>query len=162
MKLENEEGQAMVEFAIAFPLLLIFILGILQIGLIINACSIVNYAAFCACRAGIVHNANDSQMKLAASIACTPIAGNLAISFLKTSIKKELIETGTTIPVTVLKVTVTHRYKLIFPVVNKIFSLIWNRGQVPHELFRGRVPIKWVEASPSIPVKATCAMRMEK
>ncbi len=153
---KKEEGQALVEFAIAFPLLLLFILGILQISFIINAYSIVNYAAFSACRCGIVHNANDQQMKLAASISCSPIAGGPALSYLKTSVKKELIESRGTIPATVLKVTVTHRYRLIFPIVDRIFSLMWlSRGDMQSGLYS-------LSGAVHIPVKATCVMRMER
>jgi len=157
MKLKKtEKGQAVVEFAIAFPLLLLFILGILQISLIIHAYSTVNYAAFYACRSGIVHNANDNYIKLAASTACIPISGNIVLSYLKTSVKKEIFKTGTTAQATVLKVTVTHQYKLIFPVVDRIFSLIWIRkGDVQTGLY-------FLTGTPHIPVKATCVMRVEQ
>ena len=147
MRLLKERGQAMVEFAIVMPVLLIFILGIAQFALIINAYSIVNYAAFCACRSGVVYNADDSKMKMAASIVCTPISGNAINSFLKTSVNKELIQKKGTIPVNNLKVTVINYYKLVFPVVGKLFNIFWGGIKI--------------NGSVHIPIKATCIMRME-
>ena len=139
-----QKGQALVETAIAFPLLLLFIMGIAQFGLIINAYSVVNYAAFCACRSGIVHNADDIQMRLSASTACAPIAGNLAIALISTSVEKDLMIRQGTIPLTELKVTVTHYYKLQFPLVGKLFSFFWGGLGIQR-----------------IPVRASCVMRME-
>jgi Flp pilus assembly protein TadG len=145
--MNNDKGQALIEFAIVLPVLLIFILGIAQFALIMNAYSIVNYAAFSACRSGIVNNADDGKMKIAASIVCSPISGNTINSFLKTSVNKELIQKKGTIPVNDLKVTVTHYYKLAFPVVGKLFNIFWGGINI--------------NGSVHIPIKATCVMRIE-
>ena len=139
-----QKGQALVETAIAFPLLLLFIMGIAQFALILDAYSVVNYAAFCACRSGIVHNADDTQMKMSASTACAPIAGGMAPALIRTTVSKELMARQGTIPLTYLKVTVTHYFKLQFPLTGRLFSF-----------FLGGM------GSQYIPVKATCVMRME-
>lgn len=67
----GENGAAMVEFALVFPVqLLVFLLG-LQLCLIIVGKQVVNYAAFCAARAEAV----DEDSEKAAKFACTPIGG---------------------------------------------------------------------------------------
>jgi hypothetical protein len=54
VKDDQESGASVVEFMLAFPLLLALILTILQIALIIQAKIVVNYAAFCSVRTAIV------------------------------------------------------------------------------------------------------------
>jgi len=147
MKYRKTKGQVVVEIAITFPVLLLFIMGIAQFALLLNAYSIVNYASYCACRSGVVHNANDNQIKLAASIACSPLAGNPAFSFIKTAVKKEIEVRPGTIPLRNLKVTVTHYYRLQFPLVGRLFSLFTQATEIM--------------GSPHIPIKAVCIMRME-
>lgn len=50
----GEDGQAMVEFAISFPILLILVLSIIQIAIMANTSAMVNYAAFCGARSAAV------------------------------------------------------------------------------------------------------------
>ncbi len=77
----RQDGQTLVEFAIAFPIQLMVVLGIIQLSLIFVAKQIVNYAAFSAARAELVkdddvNNADrDRNAYKAASIICTAIAG---------------------------------------------------------------------------------------
>lgn len=69
---ENETGAAIAETAITIMTFLLVILGIMQVTLVINAKFLVNYAAYCAARAGIVHNGDLKEMKRAAAMALTP------------------------------------------------------------------------------------------
>lgn len=69
----NETGAAIAETAITIPTFLIVILGIIQLTLVINAKLLVNYAAYCAARAGIVHNGDLNKMNQAAAVALTPL-----------------------------------------------------------------------------------------
>lgn len=55
-------GQAMVEFLIVIPLLLLILLGTLQFALIYQAKITLNYAAFEAARAGSLNNAREYAM----------------------------------------------------------------------------------------------------
>jgi Flp pilus assembly protein TadG len=48
------EGQAMIEFALAFPLQLFLTFGIMQLILIYVSTLLVNFAAYRACRAAVV------------------------------------------------------------------------------------------------------------
>ena len=79
---KKESGQAMVEFAIVFPVLFFFFLTIIQMGLLYTAKQIVNYAAFYAARSAIVMipekdidtGTKREMIERAASIACIPIS----------------------------------------------------------------------------------------
>jgi len=51
---EDEDGQALTEFILTFPLLLFITLCIMQLSLLYTARLVVNYAAFSACRAAAV------------------------------------------------------------------------------------------------------------
>lgn len=50
----GDDGQAMVEFAITFPILLLLVLSIIQIAIMANTSAMVNYAAFCGARSAAV------------------------------------------------------------------------------------------------------------
>ncbi len=65
----------MVETVLIFPLLLLLIMGIIQMALMCNAKAVVNYAAFCAARAGAVEGGDRTEnIRVAAQIACSPIS----------------------------------------------------------------------------------------
>jgi hypothetical protein len=70
----EERGQAMVEFAVVFPLQLLITLLVIQISLIMVGKQVVNYAAFCAARAELVGESPED----AAVTVCTPISGTVA------------------------------------------------------------------------------------
>ena len=85
----DDDGQTMVEFAIAFPVQLFLMLGIMQLAMIFVAKQIVNYAAFSAARSELVKDdlveidgedaANQAPAKAAAFI-CSGISGPTAKS----------------------------------------------------------------------------------
>ena len=55
----RQRGQAMVEYVIILPTLLLIILGAIQLALIFQAKATLNYAAFLAARQGALHNGNN-------------------------------------------------------------------------------------------------------
>jgi len=69
----SEKGAAAAEAAITIMTFLIVILGIIQITLAINAKLLLNYAAYCAARAGIVHNGDQATMERAVAVAMAPL-----------------------------------------------------------------------------------------
>lgn len=76
-----EQGAAVVETAFSILAFLILILGLIQATLVIHAKYLVNYAAYSAARAGIVHNGDLEKMKQAASLALTPLyAGSVNLA----------------------------------------------------------------------------------
>ncbi len=75
-KIKRCSGQAMVEFIIILPVMLLLVLGILQFAFIYKAKITLNYAAFEAARAGAVNNARQFAMQNAMARALAPIYTN--------------------------------------------------------------------------------------
>lgn len=69
-----ECGQAMVEFILAFPFVLITVLAIVQVSLLAMAKLFVEYAAFNAARAAIVQPDNMDDISESAKLSMTPIS----------------------------------------------------------------------------------------
>jgi hypothetical protein len=76
-------GQAMVEFLILFPTLLLLILGAFQFALIYQAKQTLNYATFMAARQGALKNGRMTPIKDALASGMTPLF----------NIKPELLDT---------------------------------------------------------------------
>ena len=66
----------MTEFAIAFPVLLLLVLAIIQLALLYNAKQIVTYAAFTAARSAAVYPNQRFMAEYAARLACVPISAS--------------------------------------------------------------------------------------
>lgn len=66
---KGEGGQAIAEFTIIAITLLFVILGVIQLALVLNAYSMVRYAAYNAARAAIVHSGNEDKMLEAARLS---------------------------------------------------------------------------------------------
>lgn len=84
----NLKGQALVESVIIIPVLIFFLLCIIQIGILFNTYYIVNYASFCGARSAVVHTqmpdnpkayAYKSAMIVLASLKQKEIAGTRVI-----------------------------------------------------------------------------------
>jgi hypothetical protein len=67
-----QRGQALVEAAIVMPLMVFLILAVIQLVMMQHAKIMTEYAAFSACRAGIVWNADPGVMQSAAIISLMP------------------------------------------------------------------------------------------
>ncbi len=65
----NDSGQAIVEFVLIAITFLFVILGVIQLALVLNAYSLVRYAAYNAARAAIVHSADSDKMLEAARLS---------------------------------------------------------------------------------------------
>jgi Flp pilus assembly protein TadG len=66
-------AQAMVEFLIVLPVMLLLVMGILQFAFIYQAKTTLNYAAFQTARAGSLHNADMGAMQIAFSSNMAPL-----------------------------------------------------------------------------------------
>ena len=77
---KDENGQAMVEFVVVFPVVFLLCLVIMQTFLLLTARQVVNYAAYCATRSAIVffpesgNTIAKKKAKRAAAIACWSIS----------------------------------------------------------------------------------------
>lgn len=67
------KGQAMVEFLIVLPVMLMLVMGILQFALIYQAKITLNYAAFQTARAGSINHASIDNMQLAFASNMAPM-----------------------------------------------------------------------------------------
>jgi hypothetical protein len=65
----DQNGQSLVEFLIASITFFFALLGVLQLAFVLNAHSLVRYAAFNAARAAIVHGADRAKMQEAARLS---------------------------------------------------------------------------------------------
>ena len=71
--LRRSSGQAIVEYIIIFPLLLILTMGAIQIALIYQAKFTLNYATFMGARQGALKNANLNAIKDGVAAGLTPL-----------------------------------------------------------------------------------------
>jgi hypothetical protein len=69
----QRRGQALVEFIIIYPTLLLLVLGAFQFALIYQAKSTLNYATFMAARQGALKNGKTTPMKDALAAGMTPL-----------------------------------------------------------------------------------------
>jgi Flp pilus assembly protein TadG len=69
----SSSGQAIVEYIIIFPILIILIMGAIQIALIYQAKFTLNYATFMGARQGALKNANLNSIKDGVAAGMTPL-----------------------------------------------------------------------------------------
>ena len=183
--LRKNSGQSLTEFVILFPIIMYFTLILIQTALIYNAYQIVNYAAYCSARAGIVHECSMQKMKKAASMAAVPIAGGKLPStlsarcpeinlpqiqgvinsddvelytkkFLRAYLKTEVeLKDRTDDEITVM---VKHHFQLIVPGVGVLFVPILKIWDMPLSREARKSTNKF--GAPHLPVKATCTLPM--
>ena len=135
MKLHNERGQVVVEYAIVFPIQLLITLAIIQLAEVFVAKQVVSYAAFCGARAQIVGE-NPTEA------ACLPLAAVAGVTGAESEPNitlpgwGELRGSGAARLKTVVEILnetigsqavvrcdVTHSYELSVPFGNHIASL---------------------------------------
>jgi len=77
--LRDTEGQALLETLVALPVLLFFVLVVMEFSMLYNARQLANYAAFSAARTVSVNGINSTtQAHLAAAMAMSPIVPAIA------------------------------------------------------------------------------------
>lgn len=91
--IRRQRGQAMVETALVMPLHIFIILGVIQVGLINNARSMVKYAAYKAARVGSQTSMNVRAMRAAATSALVAVASEPDMS-LKGRTKRTKLSNG--------------------------------------------------------------------
>lgn len=77
--LSDNEGQALLETVVALPVLLFFVLVVMELSMLYNARQLANYAAFSAARTASVHGLEAAaQTHLAAAMAMSSIVPAIA------------------------------------------------------------------------------------
>lgn len=66
----NESGQAMIEFTLVFPVILLLIMGIIEFSALSNAHQLIQYAAFNAARSAVV----GGEKQFATAVSCIAIS----------------------------------------------------------------------------------------
>ena len=89
-------GQAMVEFIIVIPVLILLVFGTVQIGLIYSAKTTLNYATFQAARLGAVNNATYSSLRRGLIRGMAPLyTSNTSLDTVRTDIDAGINSLGT-------------------------------------------------------------------
>jgi hypothetical protein len=86
----RQDGATLAEFVVVIPFALLFVLAIIQLGLMYSAKQIVNEGAFLAARAGSVQNADPQSMQDAMMKALIPLYQNSTESDDATRLKNAL------------------------------------------------------------------------
>ncbi len=73
---KGQSGQAAVETALIMPMMVFFVLGLIQLTMMQQAKLMTEYAAYQAARAGVVWNGNNERMHDAAIVALLPTMGH--------------------------------------------------------------------------------------
>ncbi len=113
-KLKNQKGQALVEFTIVLPILMLLIMGIFQFGMMLNAYITIGNAAREGARAGIIGSSDAEIQNLIISTSPSLEPENLAASIIPSETNR--ISGGT------LTVNVTYNYKLTVPIISSLFN----------------------------------------
>ena len=112
--LKNQKGQALVEFAIILPILLMLVMGILQFGMMLNSYLTIENASREGARAGIVGSSDVEIKNLIISTSPSLDPKNLIVSITPTEANRKSGDT--------LIVKVTYNYNLIVPIISSLFN----------------------------------------
>lgn len=94
--ISSNHGQAMIEFIIVIPVLILLIFGTIQIGLIYSAKTTLNYATFQAARLGAVNNATYSSIRRGLIRGMAPLyTSNSSLTTVRTDIDAGINSLGT-------------------------------------------------------------------
>lgn len=116
--LKNQKGQALVEFAIVLPILLMLVMGIIQFGMMLNSYLAIENASREGARAGIV-GSTDAEIEsliIASSPSLDP--ADLTVTLTPSEANRSSGDT--------LTVTVTYNYKFTIPIISNLF----NNGKI--------------------------------
>lgn len=112
--LKNQKGQALVEFAIVLPILLMLVMGIIQFGMMLNSYLAIENASREGARAGIVGSADTEIESLIIASSPSLDPAYLTVSLTPSEANRRSGDT--------LTVTVTYNYKFTIPIISSIFN----------------------------------------
>ena len=148
---KDQNGQAMVEFVVVFPVVFLLCLVIMQTFLLLSARQVVNYAAYCAARSAIVffpeggNTAAKKQAKRAAIIACCSISPMKGFGSTETFIKpiEEMVEGATGI-----NFELARRYNMARSNVSVDLKPAKLNSKTPHQDVTAEVTYNYVMGIP--------------
>jgi Flp pilus assembly protein TadG len=112
--IKNENGQALVEFAIILPILLLLIMGIFEFGMLLNSYLTIQNAAREGARLGIVGGTDVEIDSLINSISPTLTPSDLTVSVTPVEISRNSGDT--------LTVNVTYNYHMTVPIISALLN----------------------------------------
>lgn len=112
--LKEQKGQALVEFAIVLPIILLLVMGILQFGMMMNSYIAIQNAAREGARAGIVGCTDTEIQNTIISTSPSLDASNLTVSITPNGANRKSGDT--------LTINISYNYKLIVPIISSLFK----------------------------------------
>lgn len=109
--LKNSQGQALVEFALVIPIFLLLVLGMMDIGIVLNQYIVVTEAAREGVRSAALGSSDTITIAVAKLAAATIDQGNLQVTVLPT-VKIQ----GSSVTV-----TVSNPVKTVTPIISAFF-----------------------------------------
>jgi hypothetical protein len=122
--IESENGSISIEFAVVFPIILVFFLALVQLSLLWNARHLVSYASFVGTRAVSIYPSDLERVKKYVREALIPIMGikellfdPLEVEVMKDEKRVERLEPGDE-----FVLEIKFKYRLNVPVVNVLMG----------------------------------------
>lgn len=112
--LKNQKGQALVEFAIVLPVLLMLVMGIIQFGMMLNSYLAIENASREGARAGIVGSTDAEIESLIISSSPSLNPADLTVTLTPSEANRRSGDT--------LTVKVTYNYKFTIPIISSLFN----------------------------------------
>lgn len=112
--LKNKKGQAMVEFAVILPILLLLVMGIIEFGLIFNAYLTIQNASREGARYGIT-GASDADIVSLVRSDCSSLQSTyLTVNVAPAEGSRNSGDT--------LVISVSYSYHMVTPIISSLFS----------------------------------------
>lgn len=113
-KMKNQDGQALVEFAVVLPVLLLLIMGIAQFGMAFSSYLTLENASRDATRAGIIGYSDEEIHDVISTFSPGLESDKLTITITPSDGSRTSGDT--------LTVKLTYNYELTVPIISSIFS----------------------------------------
>lgn len=112
--LKNQRGQALVEFAIILPLLLLLVMGIMEFGIMLNSYLTVRNVSREGARAGIVGGSDVEIRNTIVSTSPNLEGSNLTVNIMPAEVSRKSGDT--------LTVQLIYKYELIVPIISNLLG----------------------------------------
>lgn len=112
--LKNQKGQALVEFALILPILLLLVMGILQFGMMLSTYLTIENASREGARKGITGSPDAEIRQIITDTSPSLNASNLSVSITPGDAARNSGDTIT--------VRITYSYQLTVPIISSLFN----------------------------------------